>query len=443
MTASDLAPTIDLAETIVHEGDKREAFKSVDLGDVLIGKELANYAIESFLGKGGMAWVFRATHSTLLRPCAIKVLCPELRQKGRDLLEMFLSEARAAASLVHPNVVTVHNIGEADKKHFIELEYVPGRSLQQVVVTEKQLALVRATDLLLQVTSALAEAHRCGLIHRDLKPANILVRPDGVAKLADFGLAKRVVSGPAAAKRVKRLAGTPYFMAPELFRGASASKQSDVYAMGVSFFYLLTGRFPFVDRDVVRLANLHAEKPIPDPRERCPHLPAEICDFLHRLMAKDPFRRPHDAGAIYAELRELFGRMRDMHALVAEALGDLNLSWESEADRFVVSVPTTEGRLQKVFIQDSPSETWAGRLVRIYSVCAAATDSYFRRALELNATVAHGSLAIEEIEGLPHFVMVNSYPRATCDPEEIRRSVQEIGRWADEVEKALTGKDLH
>jgi serine/threonine-protein kinase len=232
-------------------------------------------------------------------------------------------------------------------------------------------------------------------------------------------------------------------MAPELFRGVPASKQSDVYAMGVSFFYLLTGRFPFVDRDILRLASQHAERPIPDPRPYCPDLPDEICEFLRRLMDKDPLRRPHDGEILYGDLRALFGGMRDVHTLVAEALGNLSLAWEAKGGRFVVAVPTTRGRFQKVYIEESPSESWAGRLIRIYSVCAAATEHYLRRALELNATIAHGSLAIEEVDGHPHFVMVNNYPRATCDPEEIRKSVQDIGHWADEVEKALTGEDVH
>jgi serine/threonine-protein kinase len=441
MTASDLAPTIDFSETVLRRGDNKSTLKSPDLSGSLIGRDLAQYRIDSFLGKGGMAWVFRARHNTLYRPCAIKVLCPQLRERNADLLELFISEARAAASLVHPHIVAVHNIGEAEKKYFIEMEYVPGQSLQQVAATEKKLDLMRATDLLLQVSSALAEAHRRELIHRDLKPANILVRSDGVAKLADFGLAKRVVSGSAPKQRT--LAGTPYFMAPELFRGATATKQSDVYAMGVSFYYLLTGRFPFVDRDLIRLGNQHAERPIPDPCQYRSDLPVEIADFLSRLMAKRPQDRPHDGGALQSELRALFGELRDVHTLVMEALSGLNVSWEITEDKYVVSVPTSENRFQKVFIEDSTSETWTGRLIRIYSVCARAAESYFQRALELNATIAHGSLAIEEIGGQPYFVMVNSYPRTTCDPEEVRKSVQDIGRWADEVERILTGEDVH
>ncbi|MBI3463861.1 MAG: serine/threonine protein kinase, partial [Planctomycetes bacterium] len=160
-----------------------------DADDSLVGRHLGTYLIDAFLGKGGMARVYRAKHLMLERLCAIKVLNPELAARNADYIEMFLSEARAAASLVHPHVVTIHTIGRDEGLHYLEMEYVVGRSLQNLVDLQGPLDPLYATHLMVQICSALAEAHRRGMVHRDVKPANVLVTESGVAKLADFGLA--------------------------------------------------------------------------------------------------------------------------------------------------------------------------------------------------------------------------------------------------------------
>ncbi len=236
MTACDITPTPELAETLVGES-RKDGGASDDITSTLIGKRFASYTIEAFVGKGGMASVFRATHDTLRRPCAIKILSSELQSRNVEFVEQFISEARTAASVVHPHIVTVHNIGETDSSHYIELEYVAGQSLQHILQSEEKMPPLRATSFLQQACSGLAEAHRYGLIHRDFKPSNILVGPCDHAKLADFGLAKRVSSRRRSASD-EPLTGTPYFMAPELFDGGEASKQADVYAVGVSFYHL-------------------------------------------------------------------------------------------------------------------------------------------------------------------------------------------------------------
>ena len=219
-------------------------------------------------------------------------------------MEMFLREARAAASLVHPHVVTVHNIGEAEGYHFLEMEYVAGQSLQRVLAAQRMLTTLEATDYLLQSCSALAQAHRQGMVHRDFKPSNILVRQDGIAKLADFGLAKRVVSPSSPTDR--GLTGTPYYMAPELFHGWPGSKASDVYAVGVSYYYLLTGNFPFKHRNIARLATLHARQLVPDPRAVSADVPDSTSELIQRAMAKDPGDRFADATELHAALQRVY-----------------------------------------------------------------------------------------------------------------------------------------
>lgn len=411
-----------------------------DLRTELIGSSFGTYSIESFLGKGGMAWVFLATHNQLHRPCAIKVLCPELRSQDEEFVKLFIDEARSAASLVHQHVVTVHNIGEVDSKHFIEMEFVPGCSLQEIVLKQKPLTVFHATELLAQACLALAEAHRRGLVHRDFKPANILVSDEGIAKLADFGLAKRVESKA----EDSAVSGTPYFMAPELFAGGGASKLSDVYAVGVSWYFLLTGQYPFVDESIARLATQHRDASIPDILALRPDVPLEIAELLNACLAKNPSARPRDAGVVYQQLRQILGKMRDFHALVSEALAELPLTVESQNENtYVVTVATPGNRSQRVYIEDHPAGRWPSAVIRIFSVCGPATVSYYHRALELNGEIPYGGLAIEQIDSDSKFVMVRCYPRATCDAEEIRRSVEDIAHWADRTEQVLTDDDLH
>jgi eukaryotic-like serine/threonine-protein kinase len=433
--------TRDMDETISYDRGVPPA-PVADLARQFAGRTFDAYTVDSLVGRGGMAWVFRARHNWLDRPCAIKILSPELKQRSSDFLDQFIAEARAAASVVHPHIVTVHNIGQTGEHHYIELEFVAGRSLQSILQERKHLPPLLATDLLLQSCAALAAAHRSGLIHRDFKPSNILVADSQHAKLADFGLAKRIVADTLD-DDAGDLAGTPPYMAPELFAHRRADPRSDVYAVGVSFYYLLTGTLPFAERNLPKLIRQHAEAEPLDPRRLCPELPDEVVGLIARCLAKRPEERPENGDQLYLALREVYLGLRDIRSLVAEAMAALKLTVQSDGDRQVVNVPLPGGRQQRVFIEDRTAGPWAEHLVKIYSLCCPVREDYFRRALELNADIAFGSLAIEQIDGQAFFVMVNHYPRSTCDAEEIRQSVLDISKWADQVENALTGEDRH
>jgi serine/threonine-protein kinase len=232
-------------------------------------------------------------------------------------------------------------------------------------------------------------------------------------------------------------------MAPELFRTRPASKASDVYAVGVSFYYLLTGEFPYVERHVAKLAEKHASAPVPDPRERCPGLPDEAADLTIRCLAKRADERPADGEHVHRELQAISRGVCSLNKLVDSALRDMIVTRQDEEHRVTVCVPQPHGRSQRVCIEECRAPIARERVVRIYSVCGRADPAYYRRALELNARLCHGALAIQDIDGEPRFVMSNSFPRTTCDPEEIRRSIQEIARWADQVEAALATTDQY
>ena len=412
-----------------------------DLAQWFVGRSFQHYQVERFLGRGGMAWVFQARHQALERPCAIKILCPDLQQRTENSVQLFLAEARAAASVVHPHIVTVHHIGQIETYHFIELEYIAGPALQTLLDQQGCLPPVRATELLEQSCAALARAHRCGLIHRDFKPSNILVGEGDFAKLADFGLAKQLAHGQSAT--AGPLAGTPPYMAPELFDGQPASTASDVYAVGVSYFQLLTGRLPFLAGSLTEAIHKHRYQPAPDPRSIRPELTEQVAELVASCLAKRPADRPRNGQTLCELLHEVSLGLRDIRLLVDEAIRGLEAVVETWDPRLSVQVTLPGGRRQRVFIEDHTVGPWSEHLVKIYSLCCPSCDSYFRRALELNANISHGSLAIEQIDGQSYFVMINRYPRGTCEAADIRHSILDISRWADEVEQVLTGEDRH
>lgn len=405
----------------------------------MIGREIGVYTCEALLGRGGMGWVFLARHGELQRACALKLLSPRLLAKDQEYLERFQNEGRAAAALVHPNIVTVHAIGTCGESHFIEMEFVPGRSLQQRLQSAP-IPPLRAVALASQIAAGLAAAHRAGVLHRDLKPDNILLTHRGVPKIGDFGLAKRVA---ARATGTEKLAGTPNFMAPELFEGEPASPASDVYALGVCLFLMLTGRLPFARPRLRQLIAAVRTEPLPSVREFNPNVSLEICESVSLMLAKSPANRPRDGIEASQLLQAVMGQARDLETLLHEALDDQSfVQRERENGRHRLTVTLPDGRRQKVFIEESAHGA-AERLLLIYSVCCPAEPGFFPEALRLNAEVSHGAIAVRDINGQPHFVMINTYPRGSVDADEIRCSVLEVAVRADAIEHRLTGADIH
>jgi hypothetical protein len=213
--------------------------------------------------------------------------------------------------------------------------------------------------------------------------------------------------------------------------------------MGVTYYSLLVGRLPVETQSIRELVRFHTSRMGLDIDAATGELPGGVVDILRRALAATPTERYENSGQLYDDLSATFGSLRPLRALLREAFRGTSVDVDEHDKRFEVRVPLPNGRRQTVHVEIGQDAETGESVVRAFSICGRATDHYYERALQLNATISHGSVAIQSIDGEPHFVMVNAYPRATCDPEEIRKSVFEIAKHSDEVERLLSDKDRY
>ncbi|MGQ9612984.1 MAG: Stk1 family PASTA domain-containing Ser/Thr kinase [Chloroflexus sp.] len=258
------------------------------------------YQIEQLLGEGGMARVYLGRDLRLNRPVAIKIPHPHL-MTDPDFMARFRHEAHAAAMVSHPNLVDVYDVGQAGDRHYIVMEYVAGTTLKQLINREAPFAIPRAVRIAEQIARGLHAAHRAGLIHRDIKPQNIIVTDDGQVRITDFGVAKSRLS--TAMTETGVTLGTVDYIAPEQAQGRAATPQSDIYALGVVLYEMLTGRLPFTGDNAVAVAMKHISEPPPPPRRYNPQIPAALEAIILRALAKDPAQRQQSALELAEELQ--------------------------------------------------------------------------------------------------------------------------------------------
>jgi Tol biopolymer transport system component len=274
------------------------------IGDRLTGRRVLHFQVAELLGGGGMGMVFRGEDTRLGRTVALKFLAPEL---GRDPVAKarFLTEARAASALDHPNLCTVFDMGETDEGLlFLAMPLYAGESLERRLA-RGPLPLEEALDLATQTARGLAKAHQHGIVHRDIKPANLFLTEDGVAKVLDFGIAKLI--GEAGPTRAGSFLGTPFYMAPEQTRGEQVDARADVWSLGAVLYQMLTGRRPFAGGSDVAVVHavLHSE---PEPLAHLlPEVPPEIERIVARMLSKDPELRYASAGEALSDLRKAQG----------------------------------------------------------------------------------------------------------------------------------------
>lgn len=436
--------TIAFSEVEGHRGNgvlPSDDRRDHELDVALIGRRLDTYFVHRVLGAGGMGRVYLAWHERLHRACALKVVAPELVARQPLRLEMFFTEARSAARLQHPNIVSVYSLGEDRGYHFIEMEFVEGASLSEQLVARGPLDPAPATQLISQVAAGLVEAHANGVVHCDVKPANVMVGRQQVAKLGDFGLARLYADGKEGA--LARTVGTPNFMAPELLEGAPTSAASDIYALGATYFTLLAGRAPVQGNSLAEIKQCHGADLVESLRLHLPSLPPAVEGLLREMLAKDPAARPASGPALVRRLQAIANGLADLHSVVAAAMDRDPFAWEGAEDRFLFQVCLDGGRQQLVAIEVNQPAGQPEPIVTFWTPCAPAQPEHYAQMLEINGKLPFGAVSIRAHAGKPHFVMLQNHFRSTVTPDAIRTTVANLAQWADVIEHRLTGRDVH
>ncbi|HEX8229087.1 MAG TPA: protein kinase [Chloroflexia bacterium] len=272
--------------------------------DTLVGRRLGKYHLESLLGRGGMATVYRAHDTVLNRAVAIKVLDPALAIDPKAV-ERFKREAVTAANLEHPNIVRVYDVQQDGSLHYISMRYVQGTTLRDILQDNGPLPLETAVNVIAPVAQALHYAHKNGVIHRDVKPGNILVEPDGLVVLSDFGIARAAGAGQAGLTATGLVMGTADYLAPEQISGRPAEQRSDIYSLGVVLYEMLTGVTPFAGENTASVLYRQVHDAPPPLRSMNPHLPQELQPIIDRALAKNPTLRYSDALDLARDLEEV------------------------------------------------------------------------------------------------------------------------------------------
>ena len=275
-----------------------------DGADNLIGLNIGGCVIVTKIGEGGMGAIYRARHEALRKDVVVKILPPESAANPRTV-ERFGREARAAAKLEHPNIVQVLNVGTTDRGlHFIIMQYIDGKNLEDVIQEKGRHAWRDAVRITIEVARGLQAAHAAGVIHRDIKADNILLTNQGVVKLADFGLAKDLNSDMKLTADGAMI-GTPLYMAPEIGRVKEIDGRVDVYSLGVTFYYLLTGVQPFRAFPAIEILSAKAHDKLKAPEAIVPDLPDPVRNVLGKMLERDRDKRYPDCDSLLRDLEAL------------------------------------------------------------------------------------------------------------------------------------------
>ena len=317
------------------------------------------YQIIKKLGEGGMADVYVAKDTLLNREVALKVLRGSLALDPVALLR-FQREAHAASALSHPNIVEMYDVGEEEGQHYIVMELIRGKTLKQLILQRGALEKKEALAIMEQLVEAVREAHVNNIIHRDIKPQNILIKDDGTVKITDFGIA--TVSDALQLTQTDTVLGSVHYLAPELARGEASSVQSDIYALGITFYEMLTGEVPFKGEQAVQVAMKHLKEAIPSVLSFNPSLPMSIENIIIKATAKNRINRYKNADAMLDDLKlalsdknkqvarlEFNDVGEDDHTITVPKVSDMEIN-EPEEGGFLRSVTGISLVLVSIFI---------------------------------------------------------------------------------------------
>jgi serine/threonine-protein kinase len=295
------APTLVVPAT-TGKGTVTSAFADIAPGRVLGDR----FEVLGVLGTGGMGVVYKARDRELDEVVALKMLRPD-RAGEATLVERLREELRLARRITHPNVLRTFDLGMVEGVPFISMEYVPGVTLARLLAHAGRLGLSPGLRVARQLCQGLEAAHAVGVLHRDIKPPNLLVQPNGNVKLMDFGIARRIQRVDPGMTTDGWVVGTPLYLAPEQLRGEEPDARTDLYACGVVFYEMFTGRPPWASASNAELAVKTLQEAPPPPSRHAPDLPAPLEAIILRCLEKERARRPDSAGALLAELARVRG----------------------------------------------------------------------------------------------------------------------------------------
>lgn len=320
-TAKEVQKCIDQQRQALIDSDPNQK----SLGDLLVGngyltkpqlerlrpevdeqrgtRQIPGYQILERLGSGAMASVYKARQLSLDRMVAIKVL-PQKYTNNAQFIQRFYAEGKAAAKLNHPNIVGALDVGKTGDTHFFVMEFVNGKSVYEELEEIGRYAEERALEIAIDMAEALSHAHKAGFIHRDVKPKNIMITTDGVAKLADMGLARAVSDAEAAQAEQGKAFGTPYYISPEQIRGeVNVDPRADLYSLGATMYHMVTGQVPFDGPNPSAVMHKHLKADLVPPDHINPDLTQGVAEIIEVLMAKDRHKRYHTADDLLEDLR--------------------------------------------------------------------------------------------------------------------------------------------
>jgi eukaryotic-like serine/threonine-protein kinase len=408
--------------------------------DALLGKSLGRYRILSLLGRGGMGEVYRAKDTTLGRDVAIKVL-PSAFSIDRDRLRRFEQEARAASALNHPNIITIHEFGQEEGVHFIVSEFIEGETLRRRIGSEKapgkRMNAAEILDLAIQITSALNAAHEAGIVHRDVKPENVMVRPDGLVKVLDFGLAKLVerrsydtatdVNDASEATTVSGgtgvVMGTVKYMSPEQARGERLDARSDLFSLGVALYEMAAGRSPFARETVVDTIASILEKEPPPLAQFTSEVPEALELIIRKMLGKARGERYQTARELLEDLKRLKRgeapvasspakkefptgavNLRNaaiaLAALIAVIAGVVYFNKSDKAVESIAVLPfiNADGNQETEYLADGVTESVINALTQLSNLAVRPRNQVFRyKGREIDPQAAGRELEVEAV----------------------------------------------
>ena len=252
------------------------------------------YEIIDKVGTGGMADVYKAKDQKLNRFVAVKVMKKEFSE-DKTFVTKFRDEAQAAAGFIHPNIVSVYDVGEENGLYYIVMELVDGITLKRYIERKGKLTIRETTSIAVQVSMGIEAAHNNHIIHRDIKPQNIIISREGKAKVTDFGIAKAATADATGDNTVM---GSVHYTSPEQARGEGSDEKSDIYSLGVTIYEMLTGRVPFDGDTTVSIALQHIQEGVPSPKKLVPEIPDSLAEIVLKCTEKDPKNRYQNMGDI-------------------------------------------------------------------------------------------------------------------------------------------------